>query len=118
MNINAIYAWCFLAGLLPFLAMVATLAHYCLWRVVLRRGKNSARIRSRVYPICLALGMAFLQLVREFYQPGAVYLLEAKQDEEAELDDAGDPENLKKQLNRQLKRIRRGLPVERLVLRL
>jgi len=62
--------------------------------------------------------MAFLQLVREFYQPGAVYLLEAKQDEEAELDDAGDPENLKKQLNRQLKRIRRGLPVERLVLRL
>lgn len=63
--------------------------------------------------------MAFLQLVREFYQPGAVYLLEAKQDEEAEEeDDAGDPENLKKQLNRQLKRIRRGLPVERLVLRL
>jgi hypothetical protein len=46
------------------------------------------------------------------------YVLEAKQDEDAEEDDKGDPESLTKQLDRQLKRIRRGEPIDRLVLRL
>jgi hypothetical protein len=45
-------------------------------------------------------------------------VVEVKQEEDADEDDEGDPENLKKQLNRQLKRIRRGEHVDRLVLRL
>ena len=64
------------------------------------------------------MGMAFLQVMRLFYQPTVAYVLEAKQDEDADEEDEGDPESLKKQLNRQLKRIRRGEPVDRLVLRL
>ena len=64
------------------------------------------------------MGMAFLQVMRLFYQPTVAYVLEAKQDEDADEEDEGDPESLKKQLNRQLKRIRRSEPVDRLVLRL
>jgi hypothetical protein len=66
----------------------------------------------------LAAGIAFLHFMQEFYSPGAVYLLEARQDQEADEDDEGDPETLTKQLNRQLKRIRRGEQVDQLVLRL
>jgi hypothetical protein len=62
--------------------------------------------------------MAFLQFVQFFYQQNVAYLLEAKQDEDADEDDSGDPETHAKQLHRQLRRIRRGEPVDRLVLRL
>jgi hypothetical protein len=53
-----------------------------------------------------------------FHRPSVAHALEMKQDEDADEDDEGDPENLKKQLSRQYKRIRRGEPVEKLVLRL
>jgi hypothetical protein len=118
MNIDAIYAWCLLAGFIPFVAIVVILVHYGLWRVRLLRSEQSGRKRSRLHSHCLALGMAFLQIMRVFYQPSVVYLLEAKQDDDAEEDDRGDPEAVAKQLNRQLKRIRRGEVVERIVLRL
>jgi hypothetical protein len=118
MNIDAIYAWCILAGFVPFLATVVILVHYGLWRVHLLRTKQSGRKRSRLHSYCLALGMAFLQIMRVFYEPSVAYLLEAKQDEDVDEDDQGDPETVTKQLNRQLKRIRRGELVERLVLRL
>ncbi len=52
------------------------------------------------------------------YQPSVEYVIEEKQHENADEDDEGDPENLKKQLDRQLKNIRRGEHVDRLVLRL
>jgi hypothetical protein len=64
------------------------------------------------------MGMAFLQVMWLFYRPSASCILRAQEDEDADEDDEGDPENLKKQLNRQYKRIRRGEPVDRLVLRL
>jgi hypothetical protein len=44
-------------------------------------------------------------------------VLETKQVEVVEEDDEGDPETAAKELSRQLKRIRRGEAVERLVLR-
>jgi hypothetical protein len=61
--------------------------------------------------------MAFLFL-QVFHRPSVAHVLEEKQKEDAEENDEGDPENLKKQIDRQLKKIRRGEPVERLVLRL
>jgi len=61
--------------------------------------------------------MAFL-FVQVFYRPAVDNVIEVKQDEDADEDDEGDPENQKKQLDRQLKRIRRGEPLDRLVLRL
>ena len=59
-----------------------------------------------------------MQFMQVYWRPSVSYVLEEKQDEDADEDDNGDPENLKKQLDRQLKRIRRGEPVDRLVLRL
>jgi len=65
--------------------------------------------------------MAFLQFVREFYQPNLVHLVESMQDEDADEGDSGDPDTPEvrlKHFHRQLKRIRRGDPVDRLVLRI
>jgi hypothetical protein len=65
--------------------------------------------------------MAFLQLVRVFYQPDLAYVLQVKQNEDADEDDSGDPETPEgrlKHFHRQLKRIRRGQPVDRLELRM
>ncbi len=61
--------------------------------------------------------MAFLFL-QVFCRPSIANVVEVKQEEDADEDDEGDPGSVTKQLNRQLKRIRRGEPVERLVLRL
>jgi len=117
MRIHAIYAWCIVVGFLPFLLVVVTLVHYGLSRIRLRLRKRPGTRRSRLYPFCVAAGMAFLQLVRVFYQPDLAYVLEAKQDEDADQDDSGDPntpEDRLRHFHRQLKRIRRGQPVDRL----
>ena len=53
-----------------------------------------------------------------FHRPSVAYVVEARQEEDADEDDDGEPESLTKQLDRQLRKIRRGEPVERLVLRL
>jgi hypothetical protein len=69
----------------------------------------------------LALGLAFMQLIRVFYQPGLAHVLEAKLDEDADEDDSGDPESPEERLrhfHRQLRRIRRGEVIDRLVLRM
>jgi hypothetical protein len=117
MNLPAIMAWCVLAGFLPFLFVVLALIHFCWWRLCVWR-RRTGKMRSRLHSCCLAMGMAFLQNLWLFYQPSVAILLEEKQCEDADEDDNGDPENLKKQLDRQLKKIRRGEPVERLVLRI
>jgi hypothetical protein len=57
----------------------------------------------------------FLQVI---YRPAVAYVIEEKQDEDADAEDGGEPETVNKQLHRQLRRIRRGEPVDRLVLRL
>jgi uncharacterized protein (UPF0305 family) len=58
-----------------------------------------------------------LQFVEVFYRPSVDHVLEMKQEEVVEEDDEGDPETGEMQLSGQLKRIRRGESVERLVLR-
>ncbi|MDR3726774.1 MAG: hypothetical protein P4K86_07025 [Terracidiphilus sp.] len=109
---------CFLFFLsAPFLAIVSILAYYVLRRAAWRQGKRLGWKSLGYYPSSFALGMA-LQFIQVFHRPSMAYVLEARQNEDAEEDDAGDPENLKKQLHRQLRRIRRGEHVERLVLRL
>jgi hypothetical protein len=120
-RLNAFLAVCVLAGFIAFMAMVVVIVHFCLVRLCLRRRRQTGRRRSRLSPYALALGMAFLQLVRVFYQPSLAYVLEAKQDEDADENDSGDPESpvaRLKHFHRQLRRIRRGDPVDRLVLRI
>ncbi|HZP05345.1 MAG TPA: hypothetical protein VFB43_10625 [Terracidiphilus sp.] len=116
MAIDMVLAWCALAILVFSALILVSVAHYLL--TVRYRKVLSGKMKSKFYPYLLAAGFAFLYFMREFYNPGAVYLLEAKQDEECDEDDQGDPEMLAKQLHRQLRRIRRGESVDRLVLRL
>lgn len=118
MNFHEILACLVLAGLFPVLILLVTLLYYSWLQFISWCNRRPGRRGSRFHACCLALGMAFLQVMWLFYQPSAAFLLEEKQDEDAEEDDKGEPENLKKQLDRQLKKIRRGEPVERLVLRL
>ena len=120
MRLDAFYAWLILAGFVSFLAVVVTFFYFCLTRVLLRRRWQSGRRRSRFSAYGLALGLAFMQLIRTFYQPDVAYLLEVKRDEDADEDDSGDPETPEgrlKHFHRQLRRIRRGEPVDRLVLK-
>jgi len=120
MRLDAFYAWLMLAGFVSFLAVVVTFFYFCLTRVLLRRRQRAGRRRSRFSGYGLALGLAFLQFVRTFYQPDLSYLIEVKQDEAADEDDSGDPETPAgrlKHFHRQLRRIRRGEPVDRLVLK-
>ena len=120
MRLDALYAWLILAGFVSFLAVVVIFGYFWLC-VSLRRRPRTGRRRSRLSAYGLALGLAFLQLMRVFYQPDVAYLIEAKQDEDAEEDDSGDPDTPAarlKHFHRQLRRIRRGEPIDRLELRM
>ena len=59
-----------------------------------------------------------MQFMQVYHRPSVAYVLEVKQEQQVEEDDEGGPESLIKQLGRQLQRIRRGDPIERLVLRI
>ena len=117
MHVDALFVLSMFAFNAPFLVIALILAHYVLRRAGWRRNKRLGKRNLGFYPSSFALGMA-LQFIQVFYRPSVDYVLEAKQDEDAEEDDEGDPESLTKQLDRQLKRIRRGEPIDRLVLRL
>jgi hypothetical protein len=121
MRTDALFAWFMLAGFASFLAVAVVVCYYLASRVVLRRRARGGRRRSKLSGYGLALGLAFMQLIRTFYQPDVAYLLEAEQDEDADEDDSGDPETPEGRLrhfHRQLRRIRRGEVIDRLVLRM
>jgi len=107
----------FLAVSAPFLAITVILVYYLFLRARWRINRRLGRKNRGFCPSSSALGLAFLFL-QVFYRPSVANVVEIKQEEDADEDDEGDPESLAKQLSRQLKRIRRGEPVERLVLRL
>lgn len=101
----------------PFLVIVAILVQYNLQRAAWKGGKRLGRKPSGTYPSSFALGMA-LPFLQVYYRPNIVYEIEAKLVEELEEADQGDPEAPARHLHRQLRRIRRGEPVDRLVIRL
>jgi hypothetical protein len=100
----------------PFVAMGAILVLYQMRRVRWVRTTRVGRLFG-LQPSAVGLGMAFLFL-QSFWQPSLAPAIEVRQQADADEDDEGEPETVAKQLNRQLRRIRRGEPVERLVLRL
>src|ERR1700679_1650415 len=114
----------FLASM-PALALVTIafiLLHYNLRRARWKRRKRQGKRSIGFCPSSAALGMA-LQFLQVFHRPSMAHVLEARQDarEEADEDDNGDPETpaaRRRHFLRQLRRIRRGEPVERLVLRM
>ena len=114
---DALSAVGFIAGGAPFWAIAAILVHYQLRRATWRRNRRQGKKIGGFCPSSAALGVALLFL-GVFYRPSVANVVEVKLDQEADEDDRGDPETLAKQLNRQLKRIRRGETVDTLVLRI
>jgi hypothetical protein len=101
----------------PFVAIVAILVFHQSRKVRWVRTTRAGRRLFGVQPSAVGLGMAFLFL-QTFWQPSLCHAIEAREVADLEEDDEGEPETPEKQLNRQLKRIRRGEAVDRLVLRL
>ena len=119
MNANVLYLCGVIAGALPFLAIAVILIHYALrrvaWKVKRRRGDKNLGF----YPSVAALGMAFL-FVQMFIRPSLQSLIaQTKEVEEhCEDDEEEDPQRGEKALSHQLKRLRRGEPVDQLTVRL
>ena len=101
----------------PFVLIAAILA----WNQIQRmQWVCATRVGRRLFGVqasAVGLGMAFLFL-QAFWRPSISHAIEVRQDADAEDDDEGEPETPEKGLSRQLKRIRRGEAVEKLVLRL
>lgn len=106
-----------LVSALPLLTIVFVVLHYSLRRAAWKRAKRRGKKYRGFCPSTSAMGNALLFL-QIFHRPSVAYVVEAKLDEEAEEDDNGGPETPEKQLHRQLRKIRRGERLDRLVLRL
>jgi hypothetical protein len=74
-----------------------------------RRGKKHLGF----YPSTVLLSLTLLGL-QTIAQPDLIYALEQRQTEAAEDNDEGDPDDPAAKLNRQLKRIRNGEPIDTL----
>lgn len=112
-----VYFFCSLLSASPFLAIVGILAYSQIQRSAWKRERRKGKRALGFCPSSAALGGAFL-LFTSFYRPRMEFAIEASEQEKVEEDDEGDPETPEKHLNRQLRRIRRGEPVETLVWRL
>lgn len=111
---------CFNAlSLLAVFLLAVSFAVAALWYILARLSQIKRRLklgqRSRVFLV--AAGFALLQLF-QFWSPGSAHLLVQKADENADEDGDGDPDSPEAHLHRQLRKIRRGEPVDRLVVRL
>src|ERR1700692_3490295 len=84
-----------------------------------RNGKQPAQRSRAGASSAAALGAAF-QFLSIAYRPNHAFAAKAQieQQENADEDDDGSPETPIKHLHRQLRRIRRGEPVDRLIWRL
>ena len=113
----SVFYLCLVLFASPFLAIVGILACHQVRRSVWKRGKRKGKRTLGLCPSSVALATAFL-LLTTFYRPRMEFAIEASEREEVEEDDHGDPEKPEKDFSRQLRRIRRGEPVETLVWRL
>ncbi len=116
MDNNLVYSLCAFAGSIPYLAIVVILLHYFVRRARWRYAKRQGRSAPGFCPSSTALGMVFL-LTQMFYRPSIQHAVEARLVLDVENDDLGNPETAERQLDRQLKRIRRGEQLDSLVLR-
>lgn len=101
---------------IPYVAVVVLLSMYYFKRVRWKRKLRAGRDVG-FYPSSLSLGNA-MQRLQVFTRPTVEYVLEEKDDEDAEEADEGGPDDPTAHFNRQLKRIRRGEPTDVLTVRL
>jgi hypothetical protein len=100
----------------PFLAMAVLLFVYFMRRAVSRRQIRLGK-PTGFCPSSAALGLIFL-FAQTFYRPTVSHVVEARLQDDVEEDDNCDPETSEMNLDHQLRKIRRGEPVDDLVLRL
>ena len=105
------------ALLAPFLAIFLLTAYYFAQRAYWRRHEPLRRRLPGAYVSTLALGMA-VQILQVFYQPSVEFEIQAKLVEQVEDEDEREPDSSTKHLLSQFRRIRRGDPVDTLVVRL
>ena len=117
MHSPTLYALGALALTAPFLTISVLFTYFLLRRAVWRGRKRQDKSRIGFCPSSFALGTA-LQLVSLFYRPSVEFAIKTAQREDVKDDDEGDPESPVKHLSYQLKRIRRGEPIDRLTFRL
>jgi hypothetical protein len=101
----------------PYVAVVVLLGTFYLRRARWRRRRRTSREYAGFYPSASSLGNAFHSL-QVFTRPTVAHVLHEKYDEDMEDDGDGGPDDPARQLNRQLKRIRRGERVDTLTVRL
>ena len=117
MILQLLYVCGSLALASPLLVIVAILVHYYLRRALFRRNQRLGRKNRGFCPSSFALGTA-LQLLPKFYRPSMDFAIKARAVEVIEEDNEGDPEKPARHLHRQLRRIRRGDPLDGLVVKL
>ena len=117
MHSPTLYALGALALSAPFVTISILFAYFFLRRAIWTRQKRQGKRQIGFCPSSFALGTA-LQFVWLLYRPSVEFAIKSMQRENVKDDDEGDPESPVRHLNHQLKRIRRGEPIDRLTLRL
>ena len=97
----------------PSVAVVVLLGAFYFKRARWRRRRRTKQESPGFCPSTSSLGNAFHSL-QIFTRPTIAHVLEEKHDEDMEDDGDGGPDDPTRQLNRQLKRIRRGERVDTL----
>ena len=105
MNFELAYA----ISLLAFFALFVLIFFFQRLRCRIRKFLGRAHIGF--YPTAASVGNA-LQALQIFAEPNVQKILEEKLDEAAEDDDEAGPDDPTAHLNRQLRKIRRGEPVD------
>jgi hypothetical protein len=106
----------FLAGA-PMLGVVAGTAIFYLKRAGCKRNKRSRNRHAGFSALTFSMGMA-LQHLEMLINHNVQHVIEERFDQDADDDGQGEPDDPKAQMRRQLRRIRSGEPVDRLILRL
>jgi hypothetical protein len=116
---NFLSVWDSLTVTSPFILVCLLLALSCnLTRSTKRdRPGKQRRAKSAFSAAAFSIGIG-LQFYDQITRPGVQHQIQQMHEEDADHDKAGDPDDPKAQLNRQLKRIRRGEEIDRLILRL
>lgn len=116
MNHQWTYECCAFAGSIPYFAVVFILAHYVVRRARFKHALKKGSPLPGFCPSSAALGIVFL-ITQTFYRPSIQHAVDVRQVTDAEENDQGDPALPARQLDRQLRRIRRGEAVDTLIFR-
>jgi hypothetical protein len=114
MNMNALFAWGAFFIAVPILVVPAFLLALLLQRAASTRRRLGKRGRRGHSALVFSLGLAMQNLEALIYQD-VEHVITATYDEDEDENGQGDPDDPAAHLNRQLRRIRRGEPVDSLI---